>query len=256
MTRTNYWPKAFAVSCLLHAALLPWLVFWSDLPARQETEQYVMLDLTVINRISDGAGGGGNSAGAVVEPVAAKASADNRELVETAPYSQQGEHEALPATTSQSSVLSEITGREAEPVANSSAVSAGNNSAGADSDSRQKLESGAGSGLADSNEPAPGLGVGGSGPGMDRAILAFLDAVESHKQYPYIARRMGQEGVTTLLVELSAAGDLHHVGVIESSGVAALDSAAIEVIRRVTPFRHGLGQPLAMKIPINYRLLP
>ena len=245
MAKNNYWPKAFALSCLLHAAFLPWLGFWGDLAARQAPEQYLVLDLTAVSRSSGGGGGGGAAAGTVAPAPASQAVAAQRETVRPAPRSRpaapvvvdQPQTPALPAPAN--------VGDAAEAVFGAGAVSGGSGTG-----------PGSGSGSGGGSGSGHGSGVGGgSGPGVDGVIGAFLDAVESRKQYPYIARRMGQEGTVLLMVELSSGGDLNQVAIVESSGFAALDKAAVAVIRQVTPFRHGLGQPLAMKIPIKYRLL-
>lgn len=50
-------------------------------------------------------------------------------------------------------------------------------------------------------------------------------------RYPAMARRLGQEGVVELQVELSAAGRVTEVRVVESSGSARLDAAAVAAVR-------------------------
>lgn len=59
--------------------------------------------------------------------------------------------------------------------------------------------------------------------------------------YPAAARRRGQEGVVELLVELSATGAVTRVTVARSSGVSALDRAAVAAVRnwRCEPARVG-----------------
>jgi len=49
--------------------------------------------------------------------------------------------------------------------------------------------------------------------------------------YPAAARRRGQDGVVELLVELSATGAVTRVTVTRSSGVGALDRAAVGTVR-------------------------
>ena len=60
-------------------------------------------------------------------------------------------------------------------------------------------------------------------------------------RYPPAARRLGQEGVVELLVELSASGAVSGVAVVESSGAASLDRAAVAAVRgwRCAPARAG-----------------
>lgn len=89
---------------------------------------------------------------------------------------------------------------------------------------------------------------------IDSIINDFLSQVEKRKEYPYIARRRGQEGTVTVAVRLNAAGELAGVKVIRSSGVAALDEAALALVRRVCPFSHNAGRTIGMNIPIAYQL--
>ncbi|HWR06226.1 hypothetical protein [Sporomusa sp.] len=44
------------------------------------------------------------------------------------------------------------------------------------------------------------------------------------------------------------------VQVVRFSGVAALDEAALTLVRRVCPFVHNAGRTIAMNIPIAYQL--
>jgi protein TonB len=94
-----------------------------------------------------------------------------------------------------------------------------------------------------------------AGVSVDSVIGAFVSEVEKRKEYPYIARKRGQEGVVIVRVALSAGGELDDLTIVESSGFSQLDDAAMSAIRRVCPFYHGLGQGVRMMVPIDYRLL-
>ncbi|MDM7321917.1 MAG: energy transducer TonB [Gammaproteobacteria bacterium] len=61
-------------------------------------------------------------------------------------------------------------------------------------------------------------------------------AVDAHKHYPPLARRMGQEGQVKLAFTVDAEGRLLDVTIITSSGSASLDEAALQAVRDAAPF--------------------
>ena len=71
------------------------------------------------------------------------------------------------------------------------------------------------------------------------------------------ARQRGQQGVVWLSVEVSAAGECAQASVLRSSGVSALDQAALAAVRRwrFVPARQG-QTPVESKveIPIRFKL--
>ena len=94
--------------------------------------------------------------------------------------------------------------------------------------------------------PAPAAGSGppvepaamrqeAPGPSPAQALpepeLALYCPHRPPPRYPARARRLGQEGVVDLLVELSAAGRVTEVRVVQSSGSARLDAAAVAAVR-------------------------
>ncbi len=93
--------------------------------------------------------------------------------------------------------------------------------------------------------------------GIDKSklIKSFMDRIESEKQYPYIARRKRIEGVVLILVHLDKTGSLKGIALKSSSGHKILDRNTIELIKKVTPFRHGYPSDLKIEIPVNYRLV-
>ncbi|CVK19274.1 TonB family protein [Sporomusa sphaeroides] len=117
-----------------------------------------------------------------------------------------------------------------------------------------------GSGKSTAAEPAAGSGserTAARAPGggeLDSIINAFLQQIEKRKDYPYMARRRGQVGTVTVAVRLNEVGELASVQVLRSSGVAALDEAALALVRKVCPFTHNTGQMIAMNIPIDYQI--
>lgn len=113
----------------------------------------------------------------------------------------------------------------------------------------------AGSGVAGREAAAGGNPAeSGQNDNIEGIINAFLVQIEKRKEYPYIARRRNQEGTVTVTVRLTAAGELAGEQVIRSSGVPALDEAALALVRKACPFPHSAGRSIAMNIPISYRL--
>ena len=78
-----------------------------------------------------------------------------------------------------------------------------------------------------------------------------------HPRYPDSCRRRGEEGVVALDVEVDVKGYAAEVTVVESSGFAKLDAAAVAAVQsaRFTPALVG-GKPVAgsIRIPIAFRL--
>lgn len=76
-------------------------------------------------------------------------------------------------------------------------------------------------------------------------------------RYPAAARRLGEEGVVELRVELSARGAVAHIAVARSSGSDRLDRAAVAAVRgwRCTPARvNGVAVPATAVQRIRFSL--
>jgi len=82
--------------------------------------------------------------------------------------------------------------------------------------------------------------------------------IEGNKKYPLAARRRGQEGEVGLRFILAANGDVRELGVRKSSGIDSLDRAAIDAVRRTTPFAKPpdgfIDSTLPMKLTIVFKL--
>lgn len=254
MTQAAYWPRAFGISCVIHLMLILLLgLLAGNLSVRQFPEEYIVVDLSLISASKGGAGGAPahseeKSAGLTDAP-GMVSQAINRPI-ESEIMRNFSTDELQTANLPQAGSDSAGKAMDAAIVGNSAGVSMGNGAA-------ISAESGIGRNAGKDSGDGIGLGSGeGAAPDVDGAILAFLAEVEKRKEYPYIARKRGYEGVVTVYVELSAGGELRELRVEKSSGVSLLDEAAAAVVRRVSPFRHGLGRPVAMKIPISYQLLP
>jgi protein TonB len=61
-----------------------------------------------------------------------------------------------------------------------------------------------------------------------RAMEAVQEKLSEYVFYPEQARRLGIEGTVTLFVELTADGRVEDVRIVESSGHAILDNAAVK----------------------------
>ena len=256
MRHTVYWPKAFGISCIVHLVLFVTLGFLAgQLDAQQPPAEYIMVDLTLSSHIQ---GGGSSMLTATAQPATTTAPA---RFAPTASPSVSPISPPVQSEISQPSRVSDTglvaaAGGDLRVASNNLVVNSGATAASAGDAAAGNAANSSGSTTGSNSGSGVGSGIGaGSGPGIDGAILAFLAEIEKHKEYPYIARKRGLEGVVTLIVELSAAGELNRVQIAQSSGSSQLDDAAAIAIRRVCPFPHGLGHPVGMKIPISYRLL-
>jgi len=105
--------------------------------------------------------------------------------------------------------------------------------------------------IANASQSAPSL------PPKERylkANFAFIrEAIERNTSYPNIARRMGWQGKVLISFTVLADGMVKNIRVVESCGFKALDSSAINTVKRCTPFPR---PPLEAEItlPITYRL--
>ncbi|MDP2023030.1 MAG: energy transducer TonB [Hydrogenophaga sp.] len=82
-------------------------------------------------------------------------------------------------------------------------------------------------------------------------------ALLKHKQYPLVARRMGQEGLVTVEAHFSAQGELLDCFVASGSGFKALDEAALQLVRQAADLvraTHQPGRVAQLRIPIAYEI--
>lgn len=83
---------------------------------------------------------------------------------------------------------------------------------------------------------------------------ALIGQIERHKRYP--AGAQGHGGVVKVAFAIDEGGGLISVRIVASSGSPVLDEAAIDLIRRATPFppppaNLGAGE-LSFIAPIRY----
>lgn len=118
-------------------------------------------------------------------------------------------------------------------------------------------------------EPAPPLPALPDTPGtplaeetdplVDTATLRVLDWLAQHRRYPGPARRARLQGTVEVMVVLMPDGRLIDQRIVQSSGHAVLDKAALDLLRRASPvpataFFTGAARRLELRLPIVYRL--
>ena len=103
----------------------------------------------------------------------------------------------------------------------------------------------------------------GAHPGLDRdaALSRYLArvrrAVQRSRRYPYMAKRMGLEGLVTVRVTIDARGRSVGVHVMGGRAPQALREAALSAVRSAAPFPvlpAVLGTRLEAVVPIRFQL--
>lgn len=85
--------------------------------------------------------------------------------------------------------------------------------------------------------PAPSPLVPAIDPALEEVYRARIrQAVDAHKHYPRLARRMGEEGTVLMAFTIGPDGRLLGVRVLEGSGSELLDEAALQAVRDAVPF--------------------
>jgi len=93
----------------------------------------------------------------------------------------------------------------------------------------------------------------------EQHYLAALRArIERKKYYPRVSQRRAEEGKVIVSFVIRKNGEFTDLAVVESSGIDRLDDAALETLRRITPFKPipaALGRKRwALSVPISYNL--
>ncbi len=91
-----------------------------------------------------------------------------------------------------------------------------------------------GSGQGQSAGPDQGAGSGKSG--NDETLAKIRRRIERAKRYPLLARRQGLQGTANVAFRISDDGSAQDIRLVQSSGIAPLDQAALATIRRAAPF--------------------
>jgi protein TonB len=97
-----------------------------------------------------------------------------------------------------------------------------------------------------------------SRPDYSALARAVRDGIDAAKRYPLLARQAGIEGRTLLKFKLLRSGAVIELRVLESSGHAMLDQAAMGAVKRAAPFPEqgsGIsGESIEVILPIVFRL--
>lgn len=91
----------------------------------------------------------------------------------------------------------------------------------------------------------------------DALMQLVYQAISEHKRYPYMARRLGQQGKVTLNFVLHPDGLVTNVVVKESSRYSVLDRAAEEAVEAISPFAMAaqyLNYEKVFDIAVDFRL--
>ena len=91
----------------------------------------------------------------------------------------------------------------------------------------------------------------------DVLMKLVYQAISEHKHYPYMARRLGQQGKVTLNFVMHPDGQVTDVMVIESSRYSVLDRAAEEAVAAISPFAMAaeyLSYEKVFDIAVDFRL--
>jgi protein TonB len=97
-----------------------------------------------------------------------------------------------------------------------------------------------------------------SRPDYSALARAVRDGIDAAKRYPLLARQAGIEGRTLLKFKLLRSGAVIELRVLESSGHAILDQAAMGAVERAAPFPEQgsriSGESIEVILPIVFRL--
>jgi TonB family protein len=128
----------------------------------------------------------------------------------------------------------------------------------------------AGSGMADVGAENSGYGGGEfKPPGVEDGSGGFgsksnyLDMVrfkiENQKKYPYSAQQRQIQGQVTVEFEISLDGKITEPSVSKSSGYPSLDTAAIDAVKKASPFasppRRFFNDAIHINLPIRFELV-
>lgn len=110
-----------------------------------------------------------------------------------------------------------------------------------------------GAGAAESAAPA----AGASDPAAAAEVSSNRAAWGEPPRYPPISRRLGEEGTVALRIEVAPTGTVEGVEVVQSSGYARLDEAALDAARlwRFPPWTGQSARPSILH-RVVFRLTP
>ncbi len=252
MNARQSWKRACTASVVVHClAIGIFSVFLGGVLEQQKQTVYT-IDLDMSSSLSSGSGHAGGGGSAFPEPlkaeeVAAKTAAVQHETPSFPdPYASEV---SRPATVSNDSAAAAAERPRYGDGGSGGGTGGGEGSgSGTGTGSGQGYGEGSGSGQGSGNSGASGTG---SSP-FD--VDGFWAALNSNKQYPYMAVRRGIQGTVTLAIALDGDGNLMHVSVASSSGNSMLDEAAIQAAQASCPYPNASGQPVSINTTVVFRL--
>ncbi len=109
----------------------------------------------------------------------------------------------------------------------------------------------AGNGVGSVANPGSATGPASGSPHGDTVLTRILARLQRVRQYPREARRQQLTGSPKVEFRIQPDGSLAYVKVVQSSGSAILDAAAIRTVHRSTPLPYYAN---AIAIPIRFEL--
>ena len=99
-------------------------------------------------------------------------------------------------------------------------------------------------------------------PSAERPVAAeraYTDLVqrriETVKQYPKRAQRRNEQGVVIIVFTIGNDGEVVSVNILTSSGSRLLDGAAIDAVKKASPFARPPNGSMIIQLPIRFELL-
>lgn len=97
---------------------------------------------------------------------------------------------------------------------------------------------------------------------IDSALSAYGNllgrAIAKHKSYPKIAERRGWQGTALLDLKIDSQGHVLSATVRDSSGYDSLDSRALEMVKKASPFppppKELQGRTFDISVPVTFKL--
>jgi periplasmic protein TonB len=79
--------------------------------------------------------------------------------------------------------------------------------------------------------------------------------IEAVKQYPKRAQRRNEQGVVTIVFTIGKDGKIVSANIIKSSGSRILDGAALDAVKKASPFTPPPHGSVSVQLPIKFELL-
>lgn len=94
---------------------------------------------------------------------------------------------------------------------------------------------------------------------QQHAILELLhQRISDNKEYPYLARKQGREGIATVAFILNPDGSIENAHLVSSSRAQMLDRAALSAVKKIAPVEGAqqyLQQPETFQVAVEFDLL-